>query len=122
MIELVRRIYKQGIIILLPLAVISAFFEWKKLPISILLGGALGLANLKGLEWGLERLLETYRPRGKLLFLSFFRFFILACILLILAVFKLVNFFGILIGFTVVFVLILKEGIRSAARESSTKE
>jgi hypothetical protein len=120
--ELVRRIYKQGIIILLPVAVISAFFEWKKLPISILLGGALGFANLKGLEWGLERIFVTYRPRGKLIFLSFFRFFILACILLILAILKLVNLFGILIGFTVVFILILKEGLLAATRESSNKK
>ncbi len=109
MTELVRRIYKQGVIILLLFSIISAFIEWKKLPMSILLGGALGLANLRGLEWGLERLFGTYRPRGKLLFLSFFRFFILACILLILALLKLVNFFGILIGFTVVFILIINE-------------
>lgn len=122
MTELVKRINKQGIVILLLLSFISAFFEWKKLPISILLGGALGLANLRGLEWGLERLFGTYRPRGKLLFLSFFRFFILACILLIMALLKLVNFFGILIGFTVVFILIIKEGLRTASNEYSSKK
>jgi len=112
MMDLVKRVHKQGIIILLAASVISAFFDWPKLPIGIFFGGVLGLANLKGLEWGLGRLFGTYRPRGKLIFLSFFRFVILACILLVLAIYKMVNFFGILIGFTIVFGLIMKEGLR----------
>jgi hypothetical protein len=48
------------------------------------------------------------------------RFFILALILIILAILKLIDFFGILIGFTVVFALIIKEGLR-AVKESSGK-
>jgi hypothetical protein len=76
------------------------------------------LANLKGLAWGLKDFATLQRPTGKLVFWSMVRFFILASILIILAIFKLINFFGILIGFTVVFVLIIKEGWRTA-KESS---
>lgn len=112
--NLIKRIYKQAIIILLPLSILSAFIEWKKLPVSIFIGGALGLANLKGLVWGVEGLIGTYRPGGKLIFFSLIRLFILACILIILAIFRLVNFLGILIGFTVIFILLLKEGLRAA--------
>lgn len=112
--NLIKRIYKQAIIILLPLSILSAFIEWKKLPVSIFIGGALGLANLKGLAWGVEGLIGTYRPSGKLIFFSLIRLFILACILIILAIFRLVNFLGILIGFTVIFILLLKEGLRAA--------
>ncbi|MEW6571168.1 MAG: hypothetical protein AB1390_08345 [Nitrospirota bacterium] len=119
--ELIKRIYRQAIFILIPLSVISAFFEWKKLPLSILFGGLLGLANLKGLAWSVEGLIGTYRPHTKLLFFSFIRFLILSAILLILAILKLIDFFGILIGFTVVFALILKEGLRSAKESSSQK-
>lgn len=118
--NLIKRIYKQGILILLPLAAISAIFEWKKLPISILLGGILGLANLKGLAWGLKDFATSYRPSGKVIFLSLVRFFILAFLLFILALLKLINLLGILIGFTVVFALIIKEGLR-VAKESSVK-
>ena len=116
--NLVKRIYKQGIFILLPIAVLSAFFEWKKLPLSILIGGILGLANLKGLAWGLKDFATSYRPSGKVIFLSIVRFFILALVLIVLALLKLINLLGILIGFTVVFLLIIKEGLR-VAKESS---
>ncbi len=118
--NLIKRIYKQGILILLPLAAISAFYEWKKFPISILIGGILGLVNLKGLAWGLKDLTPASNPGKKVIALSILRFFALAFILLILAILKLINFLGILIGFTVVFILIIKEGLRFA-RESSEK-
>jgi hypothetical protein len=125
MINLIKRIHRQALIFLIITAavttVIAAFAtsaDWRKLPHSVLIGGLLGLANLKGLAWGLKDFTTLRRPTGKLVFWSMIRFFILAAILIILAIFKLINFFGILIGFTVVFVLIIKEGLR-AARESS---
>lgn len=116
--NLVKRIHRQGTIILICLAIVSAFYEWKKLPLSILVGGALGLANIKGLVWGLKEFAVSPRPNGKVIFLSIFRFFIIALILIILALLKLINFIGVLVGFTVVFILVIKEGLR-AARESS---
>ena len=118
--NLVKRIHRQGTIILICLAAISAlyeWYEWKKLPIfglSILVGGALGLANLKGLAWGLKDFATLARPSGKVIFLSIFRFFMIAFILVVLALLKLINFVGILIGFTVVFILVIKEGLRAA--------
>jgi hypothetical protein len=125
MINLIKRIHKQALIYLIITAavttIVAAFAttaDWRKLPHSILIGGLLGLANLKGLAWGLKDFAILQRPTGKLVFWSMVRFFILASILIILAIFKLINFFGILIGFTVVFVLIIKEGLR-AAKESS---
>jgi len=118
--NLVKRIHRQGTIILICLAAISALYEWKKLPLSILVGGALGLANIKGLAWGLRDFATSSRPSGKIIFLSLFRFFMIAFILIILALLKLINFVGILIGFTVVFILVIKEGLRGA-KESSEK-
>jgi ATP synthase I chain len=114
-----RRIYRLGFIILLCLAAGSAFFEWKKLPLSIFIGGLLGLANLKGLAWGLRDFAAS-RPTGRVIFWSMVRFFILGLILFILALLNLINFIGILIGFTVVFALILKEGLRTAREYSET--
>ena len=114
-----RRVYKQGVIILACLSVAAAFLDWKKLPLSILIGGLLGLANLKGLAWGLRDFAAS-RPTGRVIFWSMVRFFILGTILFILALLKLINFIGILIGFTVVFTLILKEGLRTAREYSET--
>jgi hypothetical protein len=115
MINLIKRINKQSIIILVVAAAFSSLYEWKKFPFSILIGGLLGLANLTGLAWGL-RDFAIYRSSGKVIFLSIFRFLILALILTVLAVLKLVNLIGILIGFTIVFVLVLVEGLRTAKR------
>jgi len=110
---LIKRTYKQSIIILLPVSILSAFIEWKKLPLSILVGGILGLVNLRGIVRGVQGLIGHGSP-GKLIFLSIFRLGILASILTILVIYKLVNIFGILIGFTIVVIAIIKEGLRAA--------
>jgi len=111
---LLKRIYKRAILILLLLAFVSAFFEWKKLPFSILIGGLLGLINLRGLARGVSSLIGTYRPTAKIVILTILRLGFLAVVLILLFALKLVNVFGILIGFTVVFVLIVTEGLRIA--------
>ena len=118
--DLVKRIHRHGTIILIVLAALSALYEWRKLPLSILVGGALGLANLRGLAWGLKDFAASNRPGGKVIFFSLFRFFMIAVILIVLALLRLINFVGVLIGFTIVFILVIKEGLR-AARESSGK-
>jgi len=108
--ELIRRIFKKSIIILVPLAVLSAVIEWKKLPVSILAGGVLGFANIRGLAWGVEGLFGADKETSKMIFFSMFRLIMLFLILLTLVYLKLVNIFGILIGFTVIFVLLIIEG------------
>jgi hypothetical protein len=128
MINLIKRIHRQALIFLIItsalttlIAALTDITDWRKMPHSVLIGGLLGLANLKGLAWGLKDFATLHRPSGKLIFWSMARFFILALILIVLAVLKLINFFGILIGFTVVFVLILKEGLRIAKDASEKK-
>ena len=127
MINLIKRIHRQALIFLIIAAAITTLVaalteitDWRKMPHSVLIGGLLGLANLKGLAWGLKDFATLHRPSGKLIFWSMLRFFVLAFILIALALLKLIDFFGILIGFTVVFVLILKEGLR-IAKDSSEK-
>ncbi|TAL23598.1 MAG: hypothetical protein EPN94_09220 [Nitrospirae bacterium] len=113
--EIIRRIYKQSAFILIPLAVISAFFEWRKLPLSILIGGGLAVANLKGLAWGVQGLVGTgQQATGMLVFFSLIRLFILIAVIVILLWLKIINIAGIFIGFTAVLILLLKEGVRSA--------
>jgi len=112
--NLVKRTFKQTVIILVPLSILSAFIEWKRLPLSILVGGILGLVNLRSLARGVEGLMGSYRPTGaKLVVFSLLRLAILACFLAVLLIYRLVNPFGLLIGFTVVFISIMKEGLRA---------
>jgi hypothetical protein len=111
---LLKRIYKKAILILLLLALLSAFIEWKKLPMSILIGGILGLINLRGLARGVYSIVGTYRPTVKMVISTIFRLGFLAVVLIILFAKNVVNAFGILIGFTVIFILIITEGLRLA--------
>jgi len=114
--NLIKRITKQTIIFLLPLSILSAFIEWKKFPISILIGGIIGLLNLKSLTKGVEELAGTYQqpPKGRLYLASFLRLFIIACILVIFILLKAINILGILIGFTGFFIILVKEGLKAA--------
>ena len=115
---IVKRTFRLSSIILLPLSIVSAFLWGRKIAMGILIGGILGLVNLRGLARGVEGLMGAYRPRGgKLVFFSLFRLTLLAVILALLLIYRLVNPFGILIGFTVVFAAIMKEGLR-ATKES----
>jgi hypothetical protein len=128
MINLIKRIHRQALVYLVIIAAvttITAYFigvaDWRKLPHSVLIGGLIGLANLKGLAWGLKDFEILHRPSQKLVFWSMVRFFILASILVVLALLELINFVGILIGFTVVNILIIKEGLR-ISKESAGRQ
>ncbi len=116
--NLTKRIYKQAAIILLPLAVFSAFIEkyinLEKLPLSIIIGGVLGLVNLRGLARSVENLVGTYRLTAKVVIFSILRLAMLAVILVTLIALRLVSIMGLLIGFTVVFFVIMKEGLRES--------
>jgi len=112
--ELIRKIFKKSVVILVPLALISSFLEWKKLPASILAGGILGFLNVKGLAWGVEGLLGSHKATGRMIFFSMFRLFLLFMILSLLVYLRLVNIFGVLLGFTVIFALVIIEGLRYA--------
>jgi len=112
--DLIKRIYKKSFLVLIPFALLSALIEWKKLPLSIIIGGALGFANIKGLAWGVRGLIGTGKATGRMIIFSMMRLFLLFMILSILVYLRLVNVFGILAGFTVIFVLLLTEGLRFA--------
>ena len=118
--DLIKRIYKKSFLALIPLAILSALIEWKRLPASILIGGALGFANIKGLAWGVRGLLGTGKATGRMVFFSMFRLFLLFAILSALVYLKLVNIFGILIGLTVIFLLLITEGLKYAKNPSDS--
>jgi hypothetical protein len=110
---LVKRTIRLSAIILLPLSIFSAFMWGRKLAMSMLIGGILGLVNLRGLARGVEGLISSSRPTGKIIFFSFLRLTALAVILGLLFYYRAVDFLGILIGFTIVFATIITEGLRS---------
>lgn len=121
------RLYKNILIAIIPLSLASAAIEPKRLPLGILFGGALGIINLRGLAKGVKGLMELHAggggasPAGRMIFMSFFRLILLAAVIALLAASKLINLIGLLIGFTVVFALLLIEGLR-VSKDNPDKE
>lgn len=124
--ELIKKIIKQSALVIVPLSLLSVALVWKSdrlpfvglfgrpelLPVSIIVGGILGLANIKGLAWGITGLLTTEKPNLKIVLLNLFRLVILFIIIIILSLLKLINFLGLLIGITVVFFVLIKESLK----------
>jgi hypothetical protein len=126
-----RKIIRQTSLASLVLVVLSLLVDWNReslrflrpfgspdyMTISIVIGAILGIANLKGLIWGLNSMLGTQQANAKLVFLSLFRLFILFAIIIVLAALQLINFLGLLAGMTVVFVFLIREGLRMAQKQ-----
>ena len=126
-----KKVIRQTAMVIVPLVILSLLVDWNReglrflrpfgnpdyVTISIILGAILGIANLKGLIWGLDSMLGTQQANAKLVFLSLLRLFILFAIIIVLAVLQLINFLGLLAGMTVVFIFLIKEGLKMAQRQ-----
>ena len=115
---LVDKIYKKAAFIILPMAALSALIEPRHLPIGIIMGGVLGIYNFRGLNRGLANLLGTHRPAAKLTLMGIGRLLIVFSMIILLAVTGVVNLVGLLVGFTVVLILLLIEGVKASRQEA----
>ncbi len=128
---LAKRIVKQSVVVTVLLVLLSLLVDWKArglmfmrlsgnpdfIPISIVIGALIGLLNLHSLIWSLERLLGAQRASAKLVFVSMFRLVVLFGLIIILVAFKLVNLLGLVAGITVVFIILVKEGLKMARQQ-----
>ncbi|MBZ0154818.1 MAG: ATP synthase subunit I [Alphaproteobacteria bacterium] len=114
---LIKRVVKGMLLLLIPLSLLSLFFAGWRFSLGILLGGGMGAGNLKGLAWSVRLFLGEEKAQAKMLVVSIFRFLILFTLLVVLAAAGVITIGGVLIGFTVVFVLVLKEGLFAARKE-----
>jgi len=110
--EILKGVIKKSLFIIIPTAIVSAFFEWKKLPLGIIAGGLFGILNLRGLARTVEGFIGAERPTAKIIIMNMTRLSVLFAAIFILIWFKVINAIGMLFGFTVVFVLILIEGMK----------
>jgi len=117
---MIKKIARNTAIILIPAAVVAAFLPWENLPFSILIGGLLGILNIRALAWSIEGILGTSSVNMKMLFFSQFRFVMLALIVVLLAYLRLATIPGIMAGFSVVFSQVLFVGMTHAKKSSDT--
>ncbi|MDI6801221.1 MAG: ATP synthase subunit I [Thermodesulfovibrionales bacterium] len=115
---MIKRIYRQSAFAVGALAIISLFFTDWRFSLGIVIGGLAGEVNLRGIVWSVRSLLGTEKAQIKMMVLSMFRLFAIFFVLAALAVFKMINVYGLLVGFTVVFIIMIKEGIIVAKRRS----
>jgi hypothetical protein len=113
---MINDIAKNSVYLLIPAAIISAFLPWENLPFSILIGGLLGILNLKALAWSVEGTLGKSRTNMKMLFFAQFRLVMLVLIVALLAYLKLITLSGLLAGFSVVFLQVLLTGLKHAKK------
>lgn len=113
---MIQKINKQSAFILVPLSLVSLFFTEWRFSLSIIIGGLVGVANLGGIVWSVRALLGTEKAQSKMMVLSMFKFLIIFSILIVLAMFKVIKAYGLLVGFTVVFLIIIKEGLIAAKK------
>ena len=123
---LVKGVIRKAVPLLFILCGISLMVDWdrvgfarlfgnsKYIPHSIIIGGLLGLANLKGLEWAVETLLGTQKANTRLVYLSLIRLGILFAVIITLATLRLINLIGLVTGLTTVFIVIIFEGLKRA--------
>lgn len=111
---MIKKIARNTACILIPAAAVALLLPWKNLSFSLLIGGLLGILNIKALAWSIEGIVGTSSVTMKLLFLSQLRFVILALIVVLLVYLRFATVSGIMAGFSVVFSQVLFVGHRNA--------
>lgn len=119
----IKRFMLKAAIAIAILAGALSFKMQKDFILGVIMGGALAMINLKEMHKGLKDILyvESPSPR-KLLFTAVVRLMILATVITVIGMLKLVNLLGLLVGFGVVPLLLLGEGLLYARSLQSTAE
>lgn len=111
--DILRGVIKKAIFIILPAMFLGGYFiEPRKVPLGIFMGALLGIINLRQLSRNVEGFLGSQGSTAKMLITGMLRLLFLGGAIFALIYYKIVNIFGLLFGFTVVFTLIMVEGFR----------
>ncbi|HIJ60554.1 MAG TPA: hypothetical protein HPP56_08080 [Nitrospirae bacterium] len=106
-----KKISIWAVYIIAPLSLIALFlFNWKA-SLSLILGGFFAIVNFRGVIWGVENIVALDKSKSKMMIMTLFRLLVIFSLLLILLIFGVINIPAIAAGFSIVFLLILKEGL-----------
>jgi F0F1-type ATP synthase assembly protein I len=117
---MLQKISKLSIFVILPLAALSLLatnWDWR-FGSSVLLGGLVSLASFRAITWAVRKFLGTEMGQPIIMGLSVLKIMAIFILLVVLAIFGLVHPVGLVIGFTAVLVIIIKEGYLFARREA----
>lgn len=119
---MIQRIIKLSAYVLVPVAVGALFFAGWKFSLSIIIGGLIAIVNLKGIVWSVRGLLGAEKAQAKMMALSIFKLLFIFSILIILAILRVIKPYALLIGLTVVFAFIIKEGLLTSKEEDKNDQ
>ena len=108
--EILKRVLKKSILIIPPVILISFFVESRRLPLGIFMGWLFGIINLRALTKNVEGMLGPEKATVRIVVLNITRLLAMSAAIFMLVYYRIVNVIGLLIGFTIVFNLILIEG------------
>jgi F0F1-type ATP synthase assembly protein I len=117
--QMTRRVVRQSVCAVIPLSLLSLVLtqtDWRS-AFSVLLGGAISLASFRVLIWGVGRFLGSPMGQPIIIGLSAVKIIFIFVFLAALAMLKLIHPLGVTAGFTVVLVIIVKEGLVLARKE-----
>lgn len=116
--EIFKRVIKRSIFIALPAMVLSAFFiEPRKFPLGIAIGWLFGILNLRALTKNVQGLVGAEKATARLVIMNLSRLIGMFAGIILLVYYRVINVFGLLIGFTIVFTFILVEGAKLGKSE-----
>lgn len=120
--ELIRRVSRRSLALVGLLGVGSIFLKGQNLPPSVLVGGVLGVINIRWMARGLGPLLGETPPASKIWFLSAFRLVIICTIIIALAATGRLNLLAFLAGFSAVVAVVVWEGAQAARKEMAAQK
>ncbi len=115
---MISKISKQSVIVIVPVAAASLLFTQWRFSFSLALGGAISLGSFRVIAWGVKKFLGKQMAQPVIMGLSVLKLLLISAFLMCLAYLKLIHPVGFVIGFTLVLVIIAREGFLYARRES----
>lgn len=115
---MIKKTFKQSLILISILAAGSVFFmEWR-FPLSVIIGGIIFLASLWALSWAVKKYLG--KPMGQIIIVGISAMKILSIFIILaaLAMLGLINVVGLMTGFVASLMVTLKEGFIAARQEA----
>ena len=110
--DLVRQVVIKSFVVIIVLSVPSLVYLDKKIFTGLVSGWLIGIVNLRQLAKNIHNFLGSTGARFKIVFLSILRLSVLFVAIFLLIYEQIVNIFGLITGFTVVFIFIIIEGLR----------
>ena len=116
---MVKRTAKQSVFVLIPAALIALLAtrgEWRP-ALSILIGGAISFGSFRVIVWAVRRFLGRQMAQPIIMGLSVIKILLIFVILVVLSLLRVIEPIGIVVGFTLVLIIMTKEGFLFARRQ-----